>query len=1000
MINGIQQDSSGYLWLSTMKDGIYKMDPFKDSFQKIIYKYKEQNTEQINLIRQILMSKSGNLYIGTIENGLFLLNTKNNYLKRIDIDPGSGENVNVSSLFEDKKGTLWLGTMNNGLYSIQFINDHINQLHHFKYNPSDINSLSYNQICDIMRPIIVDTNSVWIATGNGLNRLNLNSKTFTHYFEKDAIPDNYVLKVLEDDHGNIWIACANGIGRYDLSIGKWKNYGMGDGLPFETFGGCRQNATKAKDGKLFFSGGSGTIGFYPDQIIDNPLIPPVHLTNFKIFHQSIKLDSSLQFKKSITLTHDQNTFSFEFSALNYTNTEKNQYKYKLEGFNNDWIFCKNERFAHFTNLDPRNYIFRVKGSNNHGIWNEQGTSIRLIVLPPWWRTNIAYTFYIFCIGFLIWGIWNFQVKKLKMKQQLELEHLNAEKLEEINKIKSNFFANISHEFRTPLTLILNPVKQILSGEFKGNFKEQYKSIIRNAERLLNLINQLLDLSKLESGKLKLQAQSVELVSLTNSMVQAFESLAKGNDISLLFKSLVKSQEVFIDVDKFEKIINNLLSNAFKFTPQGGLVEVELLHPTVSPLDMGNSFNSPLQKGDKGGCLQISISNTGSGIPTDRIHKIFDRFYQVDNSYTKDGEGTGIGLALTKELVELHHGEIKVESIKVGEQSTGEHPPGLLNKGEAKTTFTVLLPLGKKHLKVEEILDNREQIKSPSKKGVRRLSKIPVEITTSRDHQPISKRPYPSPGLQSPMILVVEDNADLRHYIISNIEHEYNILEAENGEDGWDQATREIPDLVISDVMMPEMDGIELCKRLKTDQRTSHIPVILLTARAAKEDKIEGLETGADDFIPKPFDSDELKIRIKNLIIQRKKLREQFSTESKLAFDKIAYTPADEKFIKQTLEIILQHISDSEFNVQVLSNEVGMSQMHLYRKIKGQFGQSPAEFVKTIRLKRGAELLRNKTGNISEIAYEVGFENPAYFSSCFRQQFGISPSAFVKNQKFA
>jgi ligand-binding sensor domain-containing protein/two-component sensor histidine kinase len=417
---GIQEDSNGYIWIATMNNGIYKMDPAKETFQKFNFNYQEFSGKQIDIIRLILMSKSGNLYIGTFQKGLFLFNPQSRSLKSIDIGGGE-ENVATSSLFEDKEGTLWFGTLDDGLYEIKFIQDEVEKVQHFAHKPSDPNSLSYNQICDVIRPTLSDTNAIWIATGNGLNRLDLQTKSFTHFYEKDGIPNNNVLKILEDNQGNIWIACAYGIGKYDIKNGNWKSYGVGDGMPFETFGGCRQNTDKSEDGQLFFSGGSGTIGFYPEQIKDNPLIPQIRFTDFKIFHESVKLDTSILFKKVITLSYVQNAFSFEFAALNYTNPGKNQYAYKMEGFNDEWIYSGNEHTATFTNLDPGRYIFRVKGSNNHGIWNEEGTSISIIISPPWWATWWFRAIVIIALIAIGYRIYRYRVNKI-----LEMERLRVQ----------------------------------------------------------------------------------------------------------------------------------------------------------------------------------------------------------------------------------------------------------------------------------------------------------------------------------------------------------------------------------------------------------------------------------------------------------------------------------------------------------------------------------------------------------------------------------------------
>jgi signal transduction histidine kinase/AraC-like DNA-binding protein len=643
-------------------------------------------------------------------------------------------------------------------------------------------------------------------------------------------------------------------------------------------------------------------------------------------------------------------------------------------------------------------LFRVKGSNSDGIWNEAGTSLLIIITPPWWQTGPAYTLYILTFALIILATWKVQVNRLHMKHQLEIDHLQTEKLQEVDRIKSHFFANISHEFRTPLTLILSPVEQMLSGEFQGNLKEQYKMIIRNGRRLLLLINQLLDLSKLESGKLKLHAQSTDIIKRTNELVQAFESLAKKNNIALKFMPEIESQLVYVDIEKYETIMNNLLSNAFKFTPEDGEIVVRIGRGEASRSKGIDLFNlsteeaSPLLQSlpsqisniqhPISNIIKITISNTGSGIPSEKINNIFDRFYQLDDSYTRENEGTGIGLALTKELVELHHGTIEVQCRRGGSQTAPT------SDGMYLTTFKVKIPTGKEHLSAGEIAEEVDSlIPNPGSRIVQ--SDIQFEPQGSSIEHRESKIP-------SPLILIVEDNPDLRQYICSNLDKHYQVIEAENGEQGFSKATSAIPDLIISDVMMPGMDGFELCSRIKTDERTSHIPLILLTARADQEDKLEGLEIGADDYIIKPFDKKELNIRIKNLLTQRLSLMMRFRSEIGLTAEDIAPTSRDKHITCQILHIVYQHMSDPKFNLEILACELGISQMSLYRKINGLFGQSPGDFVRTIRLKHGAKLLKNNSGNISEIAYEVGFSNPANFSSSFRRQFGMSPRDYLKS----
>jgi DNA-binding response OmpR family regulator/two-component sensor histidine kinase len=512
----------------------------------------------------------------------------------------------------------------------------------------------------------------------------------------------------------------------------------------------------------------------------------------------------------------------------------------------------------------------------------------------------------------------------------------------------------------------------MDGTFTGNLKQHCQMILRNSRRLLGLINQILELSKLESGKLKLQASAVEIISFTNSLCQTFESLASMRNINLNFAAEPARQTVHLDPEKYETVINNLLSNAFKATSEGGEIDVEIRYARYKPQAAGGIDETDRimdqDRTDKNAYIQILVSNTGLGVPSDQLDNIFDRFYQAENAYKKNEEGTGIGLALVRELIELHHGKICVES-----------------NPEAKTTFSIMLPLGKNHLRKDELTDTIQ-----SKVIYQRP--IPDDLMSDLEESNAKKVDFHHPKVT---ILLVEDNDDLRRYICFNMDHRYSIIEAENGKEAFNLATEKSPELIISDVMMPVMDGFELCARIKADERTSHIPVILLTARAGQEDKIEGLETEADDYMTKPFDIRELKVRVKNLIEQRRKLREKFIADTNFAIENMAFTSVDKNFINRLTNIISDHISDSDFHVETMSSEIGLSRTHLYRKIIGLTGQSPGTFLRTIRLKQGALLLKRRTGNISEIAYQVGFKNPANFSACFRRQFGISPSEYSK-----
>jgi signal transduction histidine kinase/DNA-binding response OmpR family regulator len=918
-----------------------------------------------NFISKVITSQTGDLWIGFATGGLQLFDLESKRFISFDNNP-INDSENISYIYEDNEGTLWIGTLNNGLYGLTFKDRIIENTLHYKHNPADRNSLSNNLVSDIVRAEVSDSSSLWIATNVGLNRLDLSTRTFTHFFEKDGLSDNLTLKVLEDNNGNIWVTTKTGLDMLDVTTGKFKNYSEADGLPFTRFGGSRQNAFKSSDGQLFFSGGVGTLGFYPEKLKDNLNIPPIRITDFKIFHESAKLDTAIQFKKNIILDYDQNAVSFEFAALNFTNAEKNQYAYKLEGLYYDWIYIGNERVASFTDIEPGEYIFRVKGSNNHGVWNETGASLVLTITPPWWATTWAYIFYALVILSIIYFTWRLQLKRIRIKHDYEMSKFETDKMHEVDEMKSRFFANISHEFRTPLTLILGLAKKIIDKSKDNTSKEDAGIIKRNANRLHRLVNQILDLSKLETENMILQTYPQNIIPLLKGLVLSFASFAERKRITLKFNSDEEEIVVYLDKDKVEKIVTNLLSNAFKFTPKGGEIVVSISKPTSS---------IPLPGGDTGvgTVVEMSIGDTGIGISPDRINKIFDRFYQVDSSHTREQEGTGLGLALTKELVELHKGQIKVESSE--------------GKG---STFTVTLPLGKDHLKSDEIIEGKIETEE--------VVTDEVELSPEYEEQKVRSDIEVITEEEKLLLLIVEDNADVRDYIKGNLQEEFRILEAVNGEDGLNQAVNHIPDLIISDLMMPRMDGFEMCDKIKNDERTSHIPIIMLTAKATTKDKIDGYKTGADDYIMKPFDTQVLRARINNLIQQRKRLRKHFKKEGIVQINDADVTSTDKIFLKKTLDIINRHMSDDSFSVDTFAEETSMSKSQLRRKLVALVGESPGDLIRSVRLRKAAKLIEQKFGNISEIAAEVGFNNPANFARSFKTQFGVSPSDFLNSKK--
>ncbi|OGU76011.1 MAG: hypothetical protein A2W11_06340 [Ignavibacteria bacterium RBG_16_35_7] len=593
---------------------------------------------------------------------------------------------------------------------------------------------------------------------------------------------------------------------------------------------------------------------------------------------------------------------------------------------------------------------------------------RIIVFTPWWITTWALIIYSSVVIGIIILMVNVRTRRFKVKSELEKKEFETKKLHEVDEMKTRFFTNISHEFRTPLTLILGPAKQ-LSEQLKDEAAKTKADLIhRSAKNLNRLVDELLDISKIEVGEMKLKACPLNLVKIVKESALSFSSLAERRKITFNINSTVDELIVYVDRNKVDKILSNVLSNAFKFTPEGGCVDVGIhIHPEFisgSQSVSANSVNIKIPKQVRNyNLVEISIRDTGIGIPENLLDKIFDRFYQVDGSHTREHEGTGIGLALTKELVELHKGRIEVES-KEGKGSK----------------FKIIFLLGKNHLRPEDICEEicAEDITTPE------FEETNATVDFHKSEIELSDKPT---------LLIAEDNPDVRNYISMILGNEYRIFEAKDGEEGLDKAFECIPDLIISDVMMPKMDGFQLCRQLKTDLRTSHIPVIMLTAKATMQDKINGLEIGADEYIMKPFDAEELRARIKNLLEQRKRLHEHFNKYGFVDTERKNITSADQKFLAKVVNFIDENISDTSFGVEVLAEKLAVSQSLLYKKIISLTGTSPSELIKKLRLNKAAKLIESNTGNISEIALEVGFNNPSYFADCFKKQFGVAPSQY-------
>lgn len=971
-VSTIYEDRDGDFWIGTWTGGLNKFDRTTKRFYHYNHNSKDLSSISDNRILSIVEDQSGTLWIGTYYGGLNKFDKNSRKFTHYNYNPNDLNSLSLSdvhALLIDNSGILWLGSKSGGLFSLNMKTEKFTP---YKNDPNDINSISNNKLSILFED---KSGTLWIGTQDGgLNKFDRETGKFRSFRVKDGLANDYVMGILEDDSGNLWISTSNGLSKFNLTSETFKNYYVEDGLQSNEFEE-RTASCKLRTGELIFGGPNGFNVFYPDSIKDNRHIPPVYITVFKLFNKTVHigfdtLSGRTILKKTIIdceeieLNHSDNVFTLEFAALDFQAPNKNKYAYIMEGFDKDWTYTDaSHASATYTNLDPGEYVFRVKGSNNDGYWNEKGASIKVIILPPWWRTNLAYIIYFLLIGSIIYFTWKAQLRRIKNKQEFAMSKFEAQKLHEVDELKSRFFTNISHEFRTPLTLILGPVKQVMERIKDEKNKDELSIAHKNANKLLGLVNQLLDISKIESGNMKLRTSPTNYIQLLKVLTLSFTSYAERKRITFQFNSAEEEIILYLDRDKIEKIITNILSNAFKFTPEGGRIEV-----TVNK----DARLDSAVKSRQGKYVHTIISDTGIGIPKEKMSKIFDRFYQVDGGHTREQEGTGIGLALTKELVDLHKAKIKVES----EESRG-------------TTFTISIPLGKEHLLPEEISEKEDE-------HTEKLIVEPEDDFTRGEEHKIDIELFEEETL--PLLQIVEDNSDARKYIKDNLTNEFRILEAVDGEDGWNKSIKQIPDLIVSDVMMPKMDGFKLCEKLKTDERTSHIPVILLTAKAAKKDKLEGYETGADDYIMKPFEPDELRARIKNLIEQRKRLHEHFRKKEFFELEQTNITSIDKKFLKRVIEIIKANISNTEFNVEVLTENMAVSRSLLNKKVVSLTGEPPIDLIKRIRLTKAVELIEKKFGNLSEIALEVGFDNPAYFSECFKKQFGVPPSQYNKNNK--
>ncbi|MDW7695770.1 two-component regulator propeller domain-containing protein [Flammeovirgaceae bacterium SG7u.111] len=1027
LVSSFCEDTSGNIWIGT-ENGLNFFNVSTGVFEH----YYEEHAGLIeNTIKSILLDESGNLWAGGFV-GLSIWNTKsgNSFSFRDKPDSKSSiGNHHIQVIYQDAKKQIWIGTQGGGLKKYDKINKSFITYFELenetdKYVDSHVWAISEDR-----------KGNLWVGTERGLEYFDTEKGLFTReklktdaVFEKtrnlevlsmllskedvlmigtlgrgllaydtqsgeiinisigDGLADNTINGILEDDNGKLWVSTNKGISTLDLIrdpekeslvVNKIMNFNKSDGV--QGYQHYPNSAYKAKSGQLFFGGSYGFTTFFPEDVTTTVNHPDVVFKTLLVSDSSVRSSfDSLVLKRNtkISLAYSYSDFSIEFAGLNFFEPNEINYAYKLDPIDKEWNVIGNQRRISFSKLQPGDYTLKVKATNDVGDWGTNENILHIIVSPPLWRTVWAYIMYAVVLLGLLYLFFVFASKWGRLKSNLEWEHMQREKENELHQQRIIFFTDISHELRTPLTLILAPLENLITNTSGSpRLKNQLGIIQRNGERMLQLINQLLDLRKLEKGHLALEAAEGNISSFVKEISLAFREPAsqKKIDFEVIFNN--EQTQLWFDRDKMEIVMYNLLSNALKFTPEGGKIELCVAEFAKEALQEEE------QKRYKNGYVEIVVADSGVGIPADQLENIFDRFYQTEKDTKRRRLGLGVGLEITKKFVELHSGVIQVDSVEAQEGKPGN------------TKFTIRIPRGKEHLTDTQIIHDFQSSED--------ISLYTKSFDVDDKSQPSHREPAQSGqntevegGNEKYTVLIVEDNEQVRSLLVELFSSEYEVVEAPNGKVGFEKALEGTPELIISDVMMPEMDGMELCRKIKTDQRTSHIPVILLTARTAVTFQIKGFETGADDYVTKPFSSNLLKARTRNLIDQRIALREQTGNTFKLVPEDVSVTSVDEAFLNKTIDYINKNISESDLSVESIANEVGMSRVHLYRKIKALTNLTPVGFIKKIRLEYAAQLLKTGKLSISEVRYSVGYQHADYFREQFKEYFGQTPTKYM------
>jgi len=976
-------DSNGNLWVSYDGKGVKRIQLHKDGEVKAVESYSLDTDAKMPFRRVLFFYEDLNGIIwmaNQARRGLSIIQDANAKPKFIDVEDVRFEDKSVSALHYDSEGYLWVATLYQGIYKLKFdANYKIQEL----INVSALNGLADVPVFSFYEDA---QKNMWMASfGHGLVKLSPSEQAHCYssvsYRKKNGLPNDAVYAILNTDDDKLWISTDNGISCFRIDEETFVNYNVFDGLQNNNF--RKWSALKNSDGYLFFGGTSGFTYFKPQDFNKVVKLPQVQITKLNVLQKDVPFlayqyrskQKSNRDLQELVLSPNQHSFSVEFASLQFGNPEKSKYKYQLLGADKDWITVESDqRLASYSHLKHGHYTFRVAASSSEGVFSNEYAQLNIYLKPHWYETIWAYFIYsILLIALIIIGFL-FQNKRQKLKNQLQLEKMERNNALELNKAKLSFFTNISHELKTPLTIISGLVDKTLHSNERDSVKDNLSNIGRNTQRLLHLVSQLLDFRKVEAGHLPAHFIKTDVVKFLDVLSESFKTYAANKNYHFKFDAGYKHLDVIFDPDKLEKVVSNLLSNAIKYNHEGGAIQL-----SINPV--GTDYQDRILKLNGANALEdyflISVKDSGKGIAADMVNKVFEEFYQVqqNSSYTNVDKGVGIGLAYSKMLVNLHAGVIFAESVEgIG------------------STFNVILP--KKQLKFNEAeqavkTQVTEAIDNAQSKYVESPFVIKSELYDEEDE--VNFFDYE--------ILVVEDNREIREFLVDFLKKRFKIVEAEDGMQGLALAQERIPDLIISDVMMPNMDGYEMCKLIKEDEKTNHIPVILLTANAQTEQRIEGLKAGADSYIPKPFHLEHLMTRIQKLVELRNKLKQKYlALSGTMTLEEIDFNAEDKSFLKNMDAIIEENLSNSELSVKDIESSLGYSRMQLYRKLKSITDLSAVEYIRNYRLKRAVEMMHSTNLRVTEIVFSVGFTSASYFGKCFKQKYGKTPTDFVKDAR--